>query len=83
MSRFGSSSCALEAAISRGPLLTDREVAGIMQVSVAWVRRQRLLNAGPPYRRLGGCIRYDPAELRSWLSSRPTGGERPQEVIGE
>ncbi len=83
MSRFGSPYCALEAAISRGRLLTDREVAEITQMSVPWVRRQRLLNAGPPYRRLGGCIRYDPAELRVWLSSRPTGGELPQGVIGD
>lgn len=48
-------------------------------MSLAWVRRQRLMNLGPPFRRLGGSIRYDPLELRDWLASRPSGGER---VVG-
>jgi predicted DNA-binding transcriptional regulator AlpA len=58
------------------PWLTDVEVAQVTGMSLAWVRRQRLLDDGPPYRRLGGCVRYDPAELRAWLACRPGGGNR-------
>ena len=79
MFRFHSGTHGGNAGSSFEQLLTDRDVARITGMSLAWVRRQRLVNGGPPYRRLGGCIRYDPAELRGWLASRPAGGERSPE----
>ena len=59
-------------------LLTEHEVARLVGMSVAAIRRWRLLNAGPPYLKLNHSIRYDPRALRDWLASRPTGGERAE-----
>lgn len=56
-------------------LLTEHEVARLVGMSVAAIRRWRLLNSGPPYIKLNHSVRYDPAALRSWLASRPTGGQ--------
>jgi len=61
-------------------LLTEHEVARITGMSVAAIRRWRLLNSGPPYIKLNHSVRYDPRALRDWLASRPTGGEPTPEV---
>lgn len=61
-------------------LLIERDVARVLQMSLAAIRRWRLLNFGPPFIKLGGSVRYDPRALRDWLASRPGGGEGPQAV---
>jgi len=58
-----------------GPLLNEFSVAEILGVSVATVRRWRLLRQGPKYLKIGAAVRYDPQALSTWLASRPTGGE--------
>ena len=55
-------------------LLNDHEVAALVGVSVATVRRWRLLRKGPRYLRIGVLIRYRPESIRQWLDDRPTGG---------
>lgn len=55
-------------------LLNDREVARIIGVSVASIRRWRLLRQGPRYLKIGAAVRYKPEDLTAWLESRPTGG---------
>lgn len=57
-------------------LLTERDVARITGLSVASVRRWRLLRQGPRYIKIGSAVRYNPEDLSVWLRSRPTGGER-------
>jgi predicted DNA-binding transcriptional regulator AlpA len=59
-------------------LLNERDIAEITGMSLATVRRWRLLRQGPPFRKLGGAVRYRPEELEDWLASRPTGGERQE-----
>jgi predicted DNA-binding transcriptional regulator AlpA len=59
-------------------LLNEHDVARITRMSVAAVRRWRLLNYGPPNLKLGCSVRYDPRAVRDWLASRPAGGERSQ-----
>ncbi len=61
-------------------LLTEHEVARIIGMSVAAIRRWRLLNSGPPYIKLNHSVRYDPGALRSWLASRPCGGHSAAEA---
>ena len=56
-------------------LLNDHEVAALVGVSVATVRRWRLLRRGPQYLRIGVLIRYRPESVRQWLDDRPTGGD--------
>jgi predicted DNA-binding transcriptional regulator AlpA len=57
-------------------LLNEHDVARITGLSVASVRRWRLLRQGPKYIKIGAAVRYKTEDLTSWLESRPTGGEQ-------
>jgi predicted DNA-binding transcriptional regulator AlpA len=56
-------------------LLNEFAVADMLGVSVATVRRWRLLRQGPRYLKLGAAVRYKPEDISTWLESRPSGGE--------
>jgi predicted DNA-binding transcriptional regulator AlpA len=56
-------------------LLNEYDVARITGLSVASVRRWRLLRQGPKYLKIGAAVRYKPEDISAWLASRPTGGE--------
>jgi predicted DNA-binding transcriptional regulator AlpA len=62
------------AANTKGHFLNEREVAGILAVSVASIRRWRLLNQGPKFLKIGASVRYRPEDVDAWLDSRPSGG---------
>jgi hypothetical protein len=55
-------------------LMTEQEVSKRLNVSVASLRRWRLLNRGPQFLKVGSLVRYQPEELDAWLASLPTGG---------
>jgi predicted DNA-binding transcriptional regulator AlpA len=55
-------------------LLNEHEVARVTGLSVASVRRWRLLRQGPKYLKLNSAVRYRPEDISVWLASRPTGG---------
>jgi predicted DNA-binding transcriptional regulator AlpA len=57
-------------------LLNEHDVPRITGLSVASVRRWRLLQQGPKYLKIGSAVRYRTGDIRVWLSSRPTGGEQ-------
>jgi len=48
-------------------LLTEYEYARITKRSVASVRRDRLLQQGCPYVKLGALVRYRPEDVRAHL----------------
>ena len=56
-------------------LLNEHDVARITGLSVASVRRWRLLKQGPQYLKIGSAFRYRPEDVSAWLETRPTGGE--------
>ena len=56
-------------------LLNDHEVAALVGVSVATVRRWRQLDTGPQYLKIGALVRYRPESVKEWLAARPTGGD--------
>jgi predicted DNA-binding transcriptional regulator AlpA len=56
-------------------LLNEHDVARITGLSLASIRRWRLLRQGPRYLKIGAAVRYRPDDLAKWLESRPTGGE--------
>jgi predicted DNA-binding transcriptional regulator AlpA len=56
-------------------VLNERDVARITGLSVASVRRWRLLRRGPTYLKIGAAVRYKREDVTAWLASRPTGGE--------
>jgi predicted DNA-binding transcriptional regulator AlpA len=57
-------------------LLNEHQVAQLVALSVASVRRWRLLRQGPRYLKIGSAVRYRPEDIGAWIESRPTGGER-------
>jgi predicted DNA-binding transcriptional regulator AlpA len=61
-------------------LLNERDVSRITGLSVASIRRWRLLRQGPKYLKVGAAVRYRPEDVSAWLESRPTGGEHRAEA---
>jgi predicted DNA-binding transcriptional regulator AlpA len=59
-------------------LLKEHDVARITGLSIASVRRWRLLRQGPKYLKLGSAVRYKPEDVSAWLASRPSGGEQAE-----
>ena len=55
-------------------LLNEHDVARVTGLSVASVRRWRLLRQGPKYLKIGAAVRYSPDSIREFLATRPTGG---------
>jgi predicted DNA-binding transcriptional regulator AlpA len=55
-------------------LLTEHDVARLTGLSIASVRRWRLLRQGPCYLKLGSAVRYKSDDFAAWLESRPCGG---------
>jgi predicted DNA-binding transcriptional regulator AlpA len=56
-------------------LLNEHDVARITGLSVASVRRWRLLRLGPRYIKIGAAVRYKAEDIAAWLETRPTGGQ--------
>jgi predicted DNA-binding transcriptional regulator AlpA len=61
-------------------LLNEHDVARITGLSVASIRRWRLLHQGPKYIKIGAAVRYKPEDVSAWLESRPSGGGHQTEV---
>ena len=55
-------------------LLTETEVAKQLRVSLAAVRKWRVLNRGPLFLKIGSLVRYRQADIDQWLESVPAGG---------
>ena len=62
------------------PLLSERELAAICGLSMAAIRRWRLLGKGPRYIKVGAAVRYRLEDVNNWLETRPSGGELAPEV---
>jgi len=56
-------------------LLKEDDVATATGLSLACIRKWRLLGKGPQYIKVGAAVRYKSEEVQAWLNSRPTGGE--------
>jgi excisionase family DNA binding protein len=59
-------------------LTNEHEVASLLGVSVATVRRWRLLKTGPRFIKIGRLVRYKPEDLEDWLQSRPSAGGKTE-----
>jgi hypothetical protein len=51
-------------------LLTPKEAAHSLRVSVSWLAKARMRGDGPPYISLRRSIRYAEASLNGWLKAR-------------
>ena len=52
------------------PLLTPKEAAVRLKVSLSWLAKARMRGDGPPYICIGRSIRYSEAALIQWMKSR-------------
>ena len=55
-------------------LLTETQVAAITGLAVSTLRNWRSKRIGPPYRKLGGAVRYDADKLTAWIESASCAG---------
>ena len=58
--------------------MTEKEVAGQLNVSLATLRRWRLERRGPQFVKVGALVRYRPEDLEQWMAALPTGRAAPQ-----
>jgi hypothetical protein len=63
------------------PLFTEGEVSEQLKVTVACLRKWRLLGKGPRYVKVGNRVRYAPEDLTGWLVTQPAGGTIPMERL--
>jgi predicted DNA-binding transcriptional regulator AlpA len=57
-------------------LLNENDVARILKVSVATIRRRRLLRQAPHPVKIGASVRYTPESIARLLAESQTGGEK-------
>jgi predicted DNA-binding transcriptional regulator AlpA len=50
------------------PLLTERQVAAILQISPKTLRNWRALEKGPAWRKYGRLVRYDCQDVQLWMA---------------
>jgi excisionase family DNA binding protein len=51
-------------------LLTPKEAAKLLKVSLSWLAKARMRGDGPPYIKVGRSIRYSEAALIQWMKGR-------------
>ena len=51
-------------------LLTPKQAARLLNLSVSWLAKRRLAGDGPPYVKLGGAVRYVEASLQQWMKNQ-------------
>jgi hypothetical protein len=52
------------------PLLTPRDAANLLRVSLSWLAKARMRGDGPPYVKLGRAVRYTGTGVRHYAKSR-------------
>jgi excisionase family DNA binding protein len=51
-------------------LLTPKEAAVLLKVSLSWLAKARMRGDGPPWMRIGRSVRYAETALLQWMKSR-------------
>ena len=51
-------------------LLTPKDAANFLRVSPSWLAKARMKGDGPPFAKLGRCVRYGEGALVQWMKSR-------------
>jgi predicted DNA-binding transcriptional regulator AlpA len=55
---------------NRERLITARDAAGLLRLSLSWLAKARMRGDGPPYVKLGRSVRYGESALAEWTRSR-------------
>jgi predicted DNA-binding transcriptional regulator AlpA len=64
------SSAAQKPAMPITALLTAKEAAKVLKVSLSWLAKARMRGDGPTYLKVGRSIRYAESTLLQWMKSR-------------
>ncbi len=59
-------------------LLTTREAAAVLTITVSTLNAWRCRGGGPPWLKIGQCVRYDLQELKIWIDAQRQLPDRPQ-----
>jgi predicted DNA-binding transcriptional regulator AlpA len=51
-------------------LLITEQLAKHLELSPRTLERWRREGSGPPWLEIGGCVRYDPADIEEWKAAR-------------
>jgi predicted DNA-binding transcriptional regulator AlpA len=51
-------------------LLSPKQAARLLNLSVSWLPKRRLAGDGPPYVKLGGAVRYAEGSLQQWMKGQ-------------
>jgi excisionase family DNA binding protein len=64
------------------PLLTQREAASILAISVRTLERLRVNGGSPKFVKVGHSVRYRPEDLERWVAARlvSSTSQRPEAV---
>ena len=66
-------------------LMTERDAAWLLGLSVRTLQKWRLLGQGPCYLKLGQAVRYDPSDLEAFVQAarRSFTSERSSDEAGK
>jgi predicted DNA-binding transcriptional regulator AlpA len=56
--------------LDREQLLTAREAADFLRVSISWLAKSRMRGDGPAFLKIGRGVRYRESALLQWLKSQ-------------
>ena len=56
--------------------VSERDLSMYSGIAVRTLQRWRLFDQGPPFRKLGGAVRYDLQAFDEWVENCPGGGAR-------
>jgi len=51
-------------------LLSPKDAARVLRLSVSWLAKARMSGDGPPYHKIGRAVRYTEPALMQWMRSR-------------
>jgi predicted DNA-binding transcriptional regulator AlpA len=66
-SSLSGSAAAQKPSVSTIVLLTAKDAAKLLKVSLSWLAKARMRGDGPPYVKLGRSIRYSETALLLWM----------------
>ena len=61
-------------------MLDKVQVARVLAVSIAALRRWRREGRGPEFTRLGRCIRYNVKSIECWLAENSSGNKKASDL---
>ena len=72
-----------QAALTLPQMLSEKQAARILAVSIAALRRWRREGRGPIFTRLERCVRYDLRAIEAFLAENSSGNKRAAEPRAE